>query len=269
MANSERDSTGDKHSPTFTAEELLDVARRIMESSDAILIGGQALNLWAEKYKSQFAELRHLAPFESKDIDFLGSVKDVQACEAALGGKARYPSPDDATPEVGVVDFNVHGKPLQIDFLGSVAGLGNKAIREAALRENYNGADIRVLHPINILQSRLSNICGALGRTDALAFRQMRAAVYVAIAFITEEALKNERRARDHIEKVFKIAWSTEALKLWHKYGIDIAEPVREYPGLNKRFVEKRLAQMRRQLDARRARYAKTQDGRAARKRKK
>lgn len=269
MPNSNRDSTGNKDAPAFTVEELLDVARRINESSDAILIGGQSLNVWAETYKSRSTKLRALAPFESKDIDFLGTVRDVQDCEAALGGKARYPTFEDATPEVGVIDFNVDGKPLQIDFLGSVAGLRNQDVRKAAVLAKYHGAAIRVLHPVNVLQSRLSNICGVLGRTDAVAFRQMRAAVHIAIVYIKDAAYTDEKIARQLIDKVFDIAWSDEALKLWYKYGIDVSEPIMKYDGLNENFLERQLPQMRRQLENRRARYKKTQDGIAARKRKK
>jgi hypothetical protein len=244
-----------KPATRFTVEEILHVARSIMNSSEAILIGGQSLNLWAETYKSRQGELGALAPFESKDIDFLGTVKDVQACARALGGRARYPSLYDATPEVGVIDIDLHGKPLQINFLGSVAGLRNSEIRKAAVRIRFHDVEIRVLHPLNLLQSRLINVCGAVGRTDPLAFRQMRAAILVAAAYIDEAARHDEKLARRLIEALFSIGTSREALKLWYEHEIDIGDAIREYPGLHPTFVARRLPQMRRTLETRRMKY--------------
>jgi len=51
-----------------------------------ILIGGQAVNYWAEHYLAAEPELRKLQPFTSEDIDFKGSHEDVQriACQLAL-----------------------------------------------------------------------------------------------------------------------------------------------------------------------------------------
>jgi hypothetical protein len=42
-----------------------------------VLIGGQALNLWAERYSDRAADLAAAAPFTSKDIDFCGTAQDV------------------------------------------------------------------------------------------------------------------------------------------------------------------------------------------------
>ena len=43
-----------------------------------ILIGGQAVNYWAEHYLSTEPQLEQLQPFTSEDIDFKGGHADVQ-----------------------------------------------------------------------------------------------------------------------------------------------------------------------------------------------
>jgi hypothetical protein len=43
-----------------------------------ILIGGQAVNYWAEHYLSAEPQLAKLQPFTSEDIDFKGGHADVQ-----------------------------------------------------------------------------------------------------------------------------------------------------------------------------------------------
>ena len=43
-----------------------------------ILIGGQAVNYWAERYLSAEPELQKLLPFTSEDIDFKGNRNDTR-----------------------------------------------------------------------------------------------------------------------------------------------------------------------------------------------
>jgi hypothetical protein len=40
--------------------------------NEFVLIGGQALNFWAEKYGSRAPSLETFGPYTSKDIDFCG-----------------------------------------------------------------------------------------------------------------------------------------------------------------------------------------------------
>ena len=56
-------------------------------ASDIVLIGGQALNFWAERYGS-VSELARGAPYTSKDIDFYGQQEHVTRCAQMLGGEA-------------------------------------------------------------------------------------------------------------------------------------------------------------------------------------
>lgn len=56
-------------------------------ASDIVLIGGQALNFWAERYSSA-PELARGAPYTSKDIDFYGQQEHVTRCAQVLGGEA-------------------------------------------------------------------------------------------------------------------------------------------------------------------------------------
>ena len=56
--------------------EVLQV--RNAERQPYLLIGGQAVNYWAERYLAAEPELTKLQPFTSEDIDFKGSREDVQ-----------------------------------------------------------------------------------------------------------------------------------------------------------------------------------------------
>ena len=63
----------------FSLEQFSEVFQ-IRDAADLpyILIGGQAVNYWAERYLAKESELGKLVPFTSEDIDFKGSRADVQ-----------------------------------------------------------------------------------------------------------------------------------------------------------------------------------------------
>ena len=68
-------------------------------------MGGQAVNFWASYYERRVPELARDAPYTSKDIDFCGDRRAVRLCAERLGGVARLPGLDDATPNSGTVVY--------------------------------------------------------------------------------------------------------------------------------------------------------------------
>ena len=56
----------------FRIRDISRVLESVPDDNDAILIGGQALNIWAEYYARQDPSLNTYSPFFSHDIDFLG-----------------------------------------------------------------------------------------------------------------------------------------------------------------------------------------------------
>lgn len=243
----------DEADAAFTAEDALTVARHLQASPSMVLVGGQSLNFWAEQFRAATPDLDRLAPFQSRDIDFLGTVADVEACARRMGGKAMFPGPDHVnTPEVGVVACEVNGKKLRIDFLGNLAGLKSSDVRRAAISAEVGGVILRVMHPLDIVKSRCANIM-VLGRRDPLALRQMRASLHIATAYIRQAAAHDLRLALDLIEETFAIACSKNGVGLWHAFAIDIFDAISPCEGLPERFTTTRLPRMKDFLRQKRA----------------
>ena len=81
-----------------------------------MLVGGQALNYWAETLGIADARSTGIyGPATSEDIDIMGSVKAVRAFAQAVGGKPHIAGFDDShSPNSGVV---TQGEAHSVDFL--------------------------------------------------------------------------------------------------------------------------------------------------------
>ena len=69
---------------------VYDLAGILQLSDKAFIVGGQALNLWAERY-SEVPELAAYGPYTSKDIDYFGRREAARKLADALGGTLRIP----------------------------------------------------------------------------------------------------------------------------------------------------------------------------------
>src|SRR5271168_1561867 len=95
-------------------EDVIAIASVLNLGDEAFIVGGQASNLWAERYATRAPELWDYGPFTSKDIDYYGHKEVAQKLADALGGTVIFPTIDYATPNSAIVEVTVHGKPITI-----------------------------------------------------------------------------------------------------------------------------------------------------------
>lgn len=162
-------------------------------SDNAFVVGGQALNLWAERY-SHAPELTAYGPYTSKDIDYFGHRKAAQKLADALDGKLEIPDPDDQTPQTAIVRAEVEGNTIEIDFLWHVKGVEEASLKKQAVQLRLNvkvdGEQaellIPIMHPFHCMQSRLANVVELKRDTD-LALNQLEASPIVLREFLFEQ----------------------------------------------------------------------------------
>lgn len=139
----------------------IDLLIRILihaEELDSIVVGGQALNIWGERYFDRARdELAAFTPFQSKDIDFFGDVHDAEKLAHMLEGNLKLPSRDNfVTPSTAMIDIKVQNQHHVVDFLHAVAGIDARVMRERAMTLGialeHEGrprqTEILLLHPI-------------------------------------------------------------------------------------------------------------------------
>ena len=248
----------------FDIREAAEIIRGIT-GDRLVLVGGQAVNYWAERFRAEDPGLEPLAPFTSADIDFLGRAEAVESIARRFHGKARFADWDHQnTPEIAVVEGTYNGKPLRIDFLGSVIGPSNVDIRQSALKvtEQTSGTSFLALHPLHLLECRLGNVAGPLKRHDEQSLRQLKAAIRVTANYIRHRLRDPEggpRKALNQIERVFALADEDQALFAKARHNIDLIEaiPTDIVPELPQPFTETRWPQVQQHLARRYEAYLK------------
>lgn len=121
-----------------------------------MLVGGQAVNLWALYY---YDRTKDLAPFVSRDIDLLGD-KDTLAEVAKLANaKPQYFPLRPPSNEVGVVVAqDAHGQPLLIEVLRYVHGVSEKELSEPAYTFEVGESKVLVPGPVALLKAKIANV---------------------------------------------------------------------------------------------------------------
>lgn len=166
--------------PAAIVERLLTVA------GDDVLVGGQALAVWVQRYDVVVPV--SLAAV-SADIDFLtASPKNrarVEAFASTLGGLTSYPNPHALTALVGQAyrDVSEH-EYLNVDVIFFVLGISADQVRQRAVRVDLGHTSFRVMHPLHVLRSRLINLYKLEEKQSEKGRMQLAMAIDVARAFL-------------------------------------------------------------------------------------
>lgn len=119
-----------------------------------ILIGGQAVNYWAERFLAQEPDLEKLVPFTSEDIDFKGGRDDVKRIAEQLQLTPGYPAKVAMTALAGIIPFRIGNLRSSIEVVRTIPGVSGSA-KTVAIQAEWAGKTIRVLDPVSLLACKL------------------------------------------------------------------------------------------------------------------
>src|ERR1700730_7617861 len=190
-------------------------------SPRGLLVGGQALAFWADHL--QVERPANLASGVTADADFIGDSVLAKDLAKRLGWQTWIPALDDSTPQTGKVTHRTRdGGVKQVDFLSGVVGLTTKDLARRAIElEVPDIGRLRVIHPIDVLDSRIQNLHLLPEKRTAAGIAQAWLAVDVALEFIRREvAARGERVGLKLLERVADIAADMAAVRVFLLYGI-------------------------------------------------
>ena len=186
-----------------------DFARLLATKETLLLVGGQAVNLWALYYHSQTAEL---APFVSRDVEVLGDRETLTALGRVTGAKPQFFSVKPPTHAVGVlIAKDSQGLPLLIEVLRDVHGVSNEELREPVYTVALGDVQVQVPSPIAILPAKIANVADLAqsGRQDARHMLILARLLPAYLRDLQRAALAGEmpeRRLIDYLERL--LGWS-------------------------------------------------------------
>jgi hypothetical protein len=215
MKKSEREAEA-----SLTPEDVRLILR--ICSPRGLLVGGQALAFWADHL--QVERPVKLVAEVTADADFIGDSALAKDLARRLGWQLWIPALDDSTPQTGkVTQRTKSGEVKQVDFLSGVVGLTTKDLaRRAVELEIPTIGRLRVIHPIDVLDSRIQNLHLLPGKRTDAGIAQARLAVDVARAYIRHEvATRDERTGLKLLERVADIAGDIAAVRVFLLHGID------------------------------------------------
>jgi len=196
-------------------------------SPTGLLVGGQALAFWADHLQVERPE--SLVSGVTADADFIGDAVLATTLGKRLGWQTWIPSIDDSTPQTGKVTHRTKsGDIKQVDFLSGVVGLTTKDLARRAIEMDVPDIGrLRVIHPLDVLDSRIQNLHLLPEKRNDAGIAQGRLAVGVARAFIAREvAMRGERVGLKLLERMAEMATDIAAVRVFLLYGIDPLEAV-------------------------------------------
>jgi hypothetical protein len=202
-------------------------ASALATAKPIMLVGGQAVNLWALYYHDRTMEF---APFVSRDADVLGDRATLEELGKLAGVKPQFFPLRPPSNEVGVIIAKDSNElPLLIEVLRYVNGVNNEELREPSYTLAIGERQIRVLvpGPIALLKAKLANVVDLKqeGRQDT---KHVRILARIIPAYL--EDLRNavagarteERKFIEFLEQLLAVLTARPNRKVLGELGIDV-----------------------------------------------
>jgi hypothetical protein len=205
----------------FGIEDFAEVLRAAGE--DLVLMGGQAVSLWANEYKT---ELALTGPVLSKDIDFWGDRQLLTNLAKRLGTKADYPEFRSFTVLSGLVRKVIKGELVHIDVLHTVPGLDQVDPAKAAVKVTTFGVTVTVLDPISMIATKFHNLRN-FDQTERNDEAHLRLCIPIAALFTAEAFVKRGvRMGLSYVKRILDVALVASNQRTIKEYSLRIYDAV-------------------------------------------
>ena len=232
-----------------------DEVAEILRASEklAILVGGQALSIWANFYQVAIPPV--LTANVTRDVDFIGSAEAALVVKDALSNKDwkfEQVRPGALSRVTAQLTLQTDNGINEIDFLGSIVGLHTDDVRRRAVPlELRVGSVVTVLHPLDVLASRLHNLADIPEKRNDKGVAQAELAIGIAGAFLQDTlAHRTERELFNQIERIRIIVTNDAIATICRRYALDVLSCVPIDQITNENFKTLRWPQTQREVES-------------------
>lgn len=234
----------DPKESVFTLDQLQQLLA--IPDQSTVLVGGQALAYWADGYGVS-PPPGQLVEGISRDADFLGDRNTVSQLAKGVKGKPSYPSRDAITALVGQVTIPLsESEFLNVDVIHRLVGIDAGEVQRRALRVHLGDVQFWVMHPLDVLQSRVENLARLADKQTPEGVAQADLAVRVARSYveIASQQTNGQRLAMKAIEHIVRIAKSGSGRKVSKEFGVDFHDAIPAHVVENEHFKTVRWPQI-------------------------
>lgn len=191
--------------------------------TNAILVGGQAVNFWATRFRAQVPRLAEFLPFTSQDADYLASEEEANRLAEALHSQFRRAPRKGGMLGLALGDIPV-GEHFRVEILGRVNGVKRDVLEATAIQLASGNATVRVIHPVWLYIGKAHNLV-ELNQSDRQDGKHLAMTELVLGAFLGQLAasteLETDKAVLTLCELLIKFSESTVAQKLIRERMID------------------------------------------------
>lgn len=234
---------------------------------DFVVVGGQAVNLWAEAYSPTLPDaVLAWRPYASKDLDCLGGRAAAIAAARALGVEPELSDPfvRATSPVAGQFTCPVGRERVLVQFLHRLYGVDPDRVRNSPRVLSWDGIALKVQHPLFALRGKLACLWGldqaSPPRQDLKHIRILGA---ILPGFLRDESYANLPSAVALSRGVLQLACEEDALKAWQRHGVAFEQSVpaellaRSGEATVRRFADEELPRLLKTLADRRTEFAR------------
>jgi hypothetical protein len=201
-------------------------------SEHPVLVGGQAVNLWAEILADEQQALKELAPFTSMDADIIGTHQSAEKIARETGWLVSV-NPEPRNPIAAILSKTTAEGEFHVDVLRSVLGVSLHELAGSAFTVNLaQGKTARVPLPQVLLKAKIANLCqlnntrgDGTPRND---LKQTAMLVHICEAYMRLLArrvcagLLPERALINQLHDLHAVLRSDGAARVREKFGLDL-----------------------------------------------
>jgi hypothetical protein len=257
-----------KREPTM--EEIRHIAIQCA-NDETVVVGGMAVSILAELFQVSSDE-----PCMTKDADFLGGLMALETSAENLPAMSvrKYIADmvnDAGSPNTGklAVEIADDADPVEIDFLFRIDGLSNEEIEQKAIRVTIDGKDVRVIHPILLLEAKVNNLGMYPAKRNEAGVNQARLSIAIAKKYL-EQTIANAEKNGDSneattaaglrqilnlVERIARVAERDPACLANKEFGLDILDAIPASAIASKEFTNTRWPQIREHVAGKRKNF--------------
>jgi len=179
-----------------------------------VVVAGQAVNFWADRYLSSDSRLAEFRPFASRDLDLLGHIEN--AYRLAAEAHVDLEEPRKRKSGVSLVVANVKvptgGVIRSVQFLREVRGVSKAEITANAIPFTRSEITVYFSDPITMLKAKLHNLVelSQEGRNDARHVEILKLCIPVFLRAQLHSADKTDAAAKQSLRTVQRVLMLSE-----------------------------------------------------------